>query len=255
MWHVTLPTARSGLVTAIILATARGIGETSPVLLTSGFTAAFNADPFNGPMVSLPLAIFQFVKSPEPSMIARGFGTAAVLMLLVVLLFVMARVIGGHTIAKREAARERRARTWVNLRHAGVTIARWSVDAAKRIANSGVWLWTQARRLPEIVAGARTRAGSNKGSRAVRSTNPPRVERPPVGTRARVTDVQAAPQDVKLSDLRSKDAKSKGRRKRDRDRQISFDEYLDMYPGTKSVPLSSHDDDTSSTKKPDSGDA
>jgi ABC-type molybdate transport system permease subunit len=108
MWHVTLPTARSGLVTAIILATARGIGETSPVLLTSGFTAAFNSDPFHGPMVSLPLAIFQFVKSPEPTMIARGFGTAAVLMLLVVTLFVIARVIGGQTVAKKEKARDRR---------------------------------------------------------------------------------------------------------------------------------------------------
>jgi phosphate transport system permease protein len=110
MWQVTLPTARSGLVTAIILATARGIGETSPVLLTSGFTAAFNADPFHGPMVSLPLAVFQFVKSPEPGMIARGFGTAAVLMLLVLILFIIARMIGGETVAKKEARAEKRRR-------------------------------------------------------------------------------------------------------------------------------------------------
>lgn len=92
--NVTLPTARSGLTTAIILATARGVGETSPVLLTSGFTAALNLDPSQGPMVSLPLAIFEFVKSPEPTMIARGFGTAAVLMLLVLILFALARVLG-----------------------------------------------------------------------------------------------------------------------------------------------------------------
>jgi len=102
VWRVILPTSRSGLVTAIILATARGIGETSPVLLTSGFTAGLNVDPFHGPMVSLPLAIFEFVKSPEPTMIARGFGTAAVLMFIVLLLFVIARIIGGQTIAKRE---------------------------------------------------------------------------------------------------------------------------------------------------------
>lgn len=91
---VTLPTARSGLTTAIILATARGIGETSPVLLTSGFTASLNLNPAEGPMVSLPLAIFQFVKSPEPTMIARGFGTAAVLMFLVLILFMLARILG-----------------------------------------------------------------------------------------------------------------------------------------------------------------
>jgi len=96
VWNVTLPTARSGLTTAVILGTARGIGETSPVLLTAGTTTFFNVNPFSGPMVSLPLATFNFVKSPEPTMIARGFGTAVVLMLLVIVLFALARVIGGR---------------------------------------------------------------------------------------------------------------------------------------------------------------
>jgi len=109
VWNVVLPTSRSGLTTSIILATARGIGETSPVLLTSGFTAELNVNPLESPMVSLPLAIFQFVKSPEPTMIARGFGTAAVLMLLVLTLFVIARIIGGMTPEKSARARRRRA--------------------------------------------------------------------------------------------------------------------------------------------------
>ena len=93
--HVTLPTAKSGLATAIILGTARGIGETSPVLLCAGFTAAMNWNPFEGPMISLPLATFEFVKSPEPTMIARGFGTAVVLLALVLIMFVVARYFGG----------------------------------------------------------------------------------------------------------------------------------------------------------------
>jgi phosphate transport system permease protein len=93
---VILPTSRSGLATAVILGTARGIGETSPVLLTAGFTAQTNTNPFAGPMVSLPLATFQFVKSPEPNIIARGFGAAAVLLMLVLVLFVIARIIGGR---------------------------------------------------------------------------------------------------------------------------------------------------------------
>ena len=38
VWNVILPTARSGLVTATVLAMARGIGETAPVLFTAGFT-------------------------------------------------------------------------------------------------------------------------------------------------------------------------------------------------------------------------
>lgn len=116
VWKVVLPTSRSGLTTAIILATARGIGETSPVLLTSGFTAAMNTDPTSGPMVSLPLAIFQFVKSPEPTMIARGFGTAAVLMALVVALFVIARIIGADNPNKRAQRSDRRRRVLAVLR-------------------------------------------------------------------------------------------------------------------------------------------
>ncbi|WP_243227250.1 phosphate ABC transporter permease PstA [Microbacterium sp. CIAB417] len=96
VWKVVLPTSRSGLATAVILGTARGIGETSPVLLTSGVTAEMNTNPFSGPMISLPLQVFNFVQSPEPNMIARGFGTAAVLILLVLSLFVVARLIGGR---------------------------------------------------------------------------------------------------------------------------------------------------------------
>jgi phosphate transport system permease protein len=95
VWHVVLPTARSGLVTAVILGTARGIGETSPVLLTSGITAALNTNPLSGPMISLPLQVFDFVRSPEPTMVARGFGAAAVLLALVLTLFLIARALGG----------------------------------------------------------------------------------------------------------------------------------------------------------------
>ncbi|MYZ34282.1 MULTISPECIES: phosphate ABC transporter permease PstA [unclassified Streptomyces] len=96
VWTVVLPTARSGLTTAVILGTARGIGETSPVLLTAGYTTDMNLDPLHGPQVSLPLATFELVRSPQPSFIARGFGSAALLMGLVLLLFVVARIIGGR---------------------------------------------------------------------------------------------------------------------------------------------------------------
>jgi len=137
VWRVILPTSRSGLVTAIILATARGIGETSPVLLTSGFTAGLNVDPFHGPMVSLPLAIFEFVKSPEPTMIARGFGTAAVLMFVVLVLFVIARIIGGQTIAKREARIDRWNAVVAGVVGAGRTTAS-AATSAYRFARPGV---------------------------------------------------------------------------------------------------------------------
>jgi phosphate transport system permease protein len=108
--HVVLPTSRSGLVTSVILGTARGIGETSPVLLTSGITSNFNANPFEGPMISLPLQVFDLVKSPEPNMIARGFGTATVLLLVVLALFTAARIFGGRGPGEYSARQMRTAR-------------------------------------------------------------------------------------------------------------------------------------------------
>lgn len=106
VWHVVLPTARSGLTTSVILGMARGMGETAPILLTAGFTSTMNLNPFDGPMVSLPLAAFELVRSPQPTQIARGFGAAAVLMALVLILFTIARIIGGRPagqLSKRQA--------------------------------------------------------------------------------------------------------------------------------------------------------
>jgi phosphate transport system permease protein len=60
-------------------------------------------------MVSLPLLTFQFVKSPQQTMIERGFGAAVVLIGLVLVLFVLARVLGSQDVAKRAARRQRRA--------------------------------------------------------------------------------------------------------------------------------------------------
>ena len=108
VWHVVLPTARSGLTTSVILGVARGIGETAPVLLTAGFTSTLNLNPTTGPMVSLPLAAFELVRSPQPTQIARGFATAAVLMLLVLILFSIARVLGGRP-AGHQSKRQARA--------------------------------------------------------------------------------------------------------------------------------------------------
>lgn len=129
VWRVVLPTARSGLTTAIILATARGIGETSPVLLTAGVTNVMNVNPFEGPMISLPLQVFTFVGSPEPNYIARGFGTAAVLMLLVLALFATARVLGGRGPGDLSPRQQRAA-----LARSQRDLARFDDDARRRPA-------------------------------------------------------------------------------------------------------------------------
>jgi len=93
VWTVVLPTARPGLATALILGIARGVGETSPVLLTSGASTFFNVNPVDGVMNSLPLFIFSTVRSGEPIYITRAFAAATVLLALVLALFIAARML------------------------------------------------------------------------------------------------------------------------------------------------------------------
>ncbi|AUY50643.1 phosphate ABC transporter permease PstA [Streptomyces sp. CB01881] len=108
VWNVVLPTARPGLVTAVVLGMARGVGETSPVLLTSGFTSQFNGDPFSEHQVSLPLYIWNYVKQPYPEMVARAFAAALTLMAVVLILFVTARVLGGRRPGQLSRRQKRR---------------------------------------------------------------------------------------------------------------------------------------------------
>ncbi len=96
VWSVVLPTARPGLATAVILGMARGIGETSPVLLTAGYATAMNRNPTEGPMTSLPLLVYRLVSSGQPAYIDRAYGAALTLLAIVITLFVLARIIGNR---------------------------------------------------------------------------------------------------------------------------------------------------------------
>jgi phosphate transport system permease protein len=93
VWHVVLPTARPGLATAVILGVARGVGETSPVLLTSGAASFLVTNPTDGVMNSLPLYIYTTVRSGEPVAITRAFAAATVLLAIVLILFITARLL------------------------------------------------------------------------------------------------------------------------------------------------------------------
>jgi len=97
VWNVVLPTARSGLATAVVLGMARGIGETAPVLIVAGMTKEFNFNPTSGPQISLPLFIWNYVhiEGVTPQYIARGFGAGVALVLVVLGLFTLARKLGG----------------------------------------------------------------------------------------------------------------------------------------------------------------
>ena len=107
---VVLPTARSGLTTAVVLGMARGIGETAPVLIVSGVTKEINANPLQGPQLNLPLAIWDYahVEAVNSNYVARGFGAGFVLVLVVLALFALARWLGGK--APGELTRRQRRR-------------------------------------------------------------------------------------------------------------------------------------------------
>jgi len=92
--RVVLPTARSGLVTAVILGVARATGETAPVLLTAGGNPRLNLSPFRGPQADLPLQVYSWFGTAGPTSLHETWGGALVLILVVLTLFVLARLLG-----------------------------------------------------------------------------------------------------------------------------------------------------------------
>jgi phosphate transport system permease protein len=100
-WRVVLPTAAPGLATALILAVARAVGETAPVLITSGASSFLNLNPVNNPMNSLPLFIYDGFRSGQPIYIQRSFAAASLLLIIVLVVFVILRLLarsrGGQT--------------------------------------------------------------------------------------------------------------------------------------------------------------
>jgi phosphate transport system permease protein len=92
--RVMLPTARVGLVTAMILGIARVAGETAPVLFTAGGNAHYNWNPFSGKQDDLPLRVYELIFQPGVNTTRVAWGVAFVLVLVVLTLFILARLIG-----------------------------------------------------------------------------------------------------------------------------------------------------------------
>jgi phosphate transport system permease protein len=93
---IVLPTAIAGIVTGVMLAIARVIGETAPIFMAASFTDNFNANPFNGPMQTLPVMAYTGYKFPGQDIDASNasaWGAALLLVILVVILNIIARVV------------------------------------------------------------------------------------------------------------------------------------------------------------------
>jgi phosphate transport system permease protein len=108
---VVLPTASTGVATAAILGIAREAGETAPLLFTAFGYNLYNSNPFSGAQESLPLFIYRFVRTQSEADIQRGYAGALVLLVLILSLFVVARIIGrDRSVASRRRSRVRPAR-------------------------------------------------------------------------------------------------------------------------------------------------
>jgi len=107
--RVVLPTALGGIITGVTLAIARVIGETAPLLVIAGKTDSDNMNLFNERMMTLPVYIFYsftqpgvpaFGQSQAPG-IARAWGAALVLIVIVMVLNLAARLIGKYFAPKK----------------------------------------------------------------------------------------------------------------------------------------------------------
>jgi phosphate transport system permease protein len=84
-----------GLLTAVLLALGRGIGDAASVLFTAGYTDRL-PDSLLGPAASLPLAVFFQLGTPFPAVQERAYASALVLTVIVLGLSLMSRRLAGR---------------------------------------------------------------------------------------------------------------------------------------------------------------
>ena len=87
---VVLRQAFPGLLAAVLIAFGRGIGDAASVLFTASFTDSLPTSPFS-PVATLPLAIFFQLGTPFPEVQERGYASALVLTLIVLVVSIAAR--------------------------------------------------------------------------------------------------------------------------------------------------------------------
>jgi phosphate transport system permease protein len=93
---IVLPTAFAGLVTGVMIAIARIVGETAPLLVTTGVVDSLNTDPFGGRMQNLAVYAYNEYRSPGIDKAAaydRAWAAALTLIAIVMILNVIARLV------------------------------------------------------------------------------------------------------------------------------------------------------------------
>lgn len=97
---VVIPAARSGLITAVILGVARIAGETAPLLFTVGTFDAFNFNPFVGQNSAIPVIIWSGLNGGSAESIQRAWSAIFILLVVVLIMFVVARFFGKKAMKK-----------------------------------------------------------------------------------------------------------------------------------------------------------
>jgi phosphate transport system permease protein len=94
--RIVLPTAAPGLTTGSLLAVARGMGETAPLLFTVTFAFGLSLN-LGSLMNSLPVQIYNDIQSPRAAIVSRAWGAGLSLVVIVLLLNIIARFIASRS--------------------------------------------------------------------------------------------------------------------------------------------------------------
>lgn len=93
---VVLRTAMAGITTSVMIAVARVIGETAPLLITVGLTVRTNFDPTHGSMATLPVLVYDQYSRGDAAAMERAWAGALTLIVIVMLLNLLARLVSRY---------------------------------------------------------------------------------------------------------------------------------------------------------------
>ncbi|MFB3895344.1 MAG: phosphate ABC transporter permease PstA [bacterium] len=91
-WKVVFRQALPGILTGILIAFGRGIGDAASVLFTAGYTDYIPTSIFQ-PVATLPLAIFFQLGTPFPEVQQRGYAAAVVLTAIILGISILSRIL------------------------------------------------------------------------------------------------------------------------------------------------------------------
>ena len=93
---VVLPTAIGGIITGVMIAISRIIGETAPLLIIAGMSTSMNYNLFSDRMATLPVFVYTQYSNQgadTQAYLDRAWAGALVLIVIVMVLNILARIL------------------------------------------------------------------------------------------------------------------------------------------------------------------